>query len=202
MFFPLTTVGTLVDTWACFTLYPGGIPRLMTGTSPPSCILLENRLYISKIFLGIFCAKNVSFILRSYLLVLSILLNRSCEDIFHHYYFWRLLGAKSKVAKKVAKMKKSPDVNFGRNLQEKVANFAINCQIWQHWLWVIPILNKSDFWIPTLYLRKTGILMHSSPDVENFTSRAHESCDTDLPEATLTSRGDISQIYSKNRCRD
>ena len=47
------------------------------------------------------------------------------------------------------------------------------------------VLHKSDFWIPTLYLRKTGIIMHSCPDVENFTSRAHESCDTDPPEATL-----------------
>ena len=36
----------LVDTWAYSTLYPGGIPRLMTGTSPPSCTLLENRLYM------------------------------------------------------------------------------------------------------------------------------------------------------------
>ena len=37
----------LQDTWAYFTLYPGGTSSLMTGTSTPSCILLENRLYIS-----------------------------------------------------------------------------------------------------------------------------------------------------------
>ena len=30
-------------------------------------------------------------------------------------------------------MNKSPDENFDRNLQEKVAKFMINCQIWQHW---------------------------------------------------------------------
>ena len=77
---------------------------------------------------------------KNYNARLMVLLNRSDEEIYwlicsvfsHHCYFWWLLGAESKVAKKVAKMNKSPDVNFGRNLQEKVAKFAINRQIWQH----------------------------------------------------------------------
>ena len=44
--FFIPTVGILVDTWTYSTLYPGGITSLTTGISPPSCILLENRLYI------------------------------------------------------------------------------------------------------------------------------------------------------------
>ena len=47
IFFLLPTVGSLVDTWTYFALYPGGTPSLTTGTSPPSCILLENCLFMN-----------------------------------------------------------------------------------------------------------------------------------------------------------
>ena len=46
VFFLLPTEGSLVITRAYPALYLGGTPSQETGTSPPSCLLLENRLYI------------------------------------------------------------------------------------------------------------------------------------------------------------
>ena len=49
MFFLLSTEGSLVITRAYPALYLGGTPSNETVTSPPSCLLLENRLYMSPI---------------------------------------------------------------------------------------------------------------------------------------------------------
>ena len=45
--FLLPTKGSLVDKRAYLALYLGGTPSQRTGTRPPSCLLLENRLCIS-----------------------------------------------------------------------------------------------------------------------------------------------------------
>ena len=47
VFFLLSTEGSLVITRAYPALYLGGTPSQETGTSPPCCLLLENRLYIT-----------------------------------------------------------------------------------------------------------------------------------------------------------
>ena len=41
-----STEGSLVDTRAYIALYLGGTPSQDSGTSPPSCLLLDNRLYM------------------------------------------------------------------------------------------------------------------------------------------------------------
>ena len=38
--------GSLVDIRAYVALHLGGTPSQETGTSPPSCLLFENRLYM------------------------------------------------------------------------------------------------------------------------------------------------------------
>ena len=43
----LSTVGSLVDHRAYKALHLSGTSSLTTGTSPPSCQLLDNQLYIS-----------------------------------------------------------------------------------------------------------------------------------------------------------
>ena len=45
-FFLLSTEGPLVITRACPDLFLSGTPSQETGTSPSSCLLLENRLYM------------------------------------------------------------------------------------------------------------------------------------------------------------
>ena len=47
VFFLLSTEGSLVIIRAYPALFLGGTPSQETGTSPPSCQLLENRLYMS-----------------------------------------------------------------------------------------------------------------------------------------------------------
>ena len=47
VFFLLSTEGSLVDNRASLALYLGGTPSQRTGTSPPSCLLFDNRLYIN-----------------------------------------------------------------------------------------------------------------------------------------------------------
>ena len=43
--------GTLVHIIRAYTaLYPGGTPSQKTGTSPPSCLLLDNHLYMPNKF--------------------------------------------------------------------------------------------------------------------------------------------------------
>ena len=49
VFFLLLTEGSLVTIRADPALYIGGTPSQETGTSPPSCLLLENHLYITGI---------------------------------------------------------------------------------------------------------------------------------------------------------
>ena len=46
VFFLLLTEGSLGDIRAYLALHLGGTPSQETGISPPSCLLLENRLYI------------------------------------------------------------------------------------------------------------------------------------------------------------
>ena len=46
VFFLLSTEGSLVTIRAYSALYLGGTPSQETGTGPPSCLLLENSLYI------------------------------------------------------------------------------------------------------------------------------------------------------------
>ena len=46
VFFLLLTEGSLVIIRAFPALYLGGTPSQETGTSPTSCLLLENRQYI------------------------------------------------------------------------------------------------------------------------------------------------------------
>ena len=46
VFFLLSTEGSLVIARAYPALYLSGTPSQDTGTRPPSCLLLENRLYI------------------------------------------------------------------------------------------------------------------------------------------------------------
>ena len=46
VFFRLSMDGSLVITRAYPALYLGGTPSQETSTSPPSCLLLKNRLYI------------------------------------------------------------------------------------------------------------------------------------------------------------
>ena len=50
MFFLVSTEGSLVDTRAYLALHLGGTPSQETSTSPPSCQLLDNRLYIYVMF--------------------------------------------------------------------------------------------------------------------------------------------------------
>ena len=45
----LSTEGSLVITRAYPPLYLGGTPSQETGTSPPSCLLLKNRLCLCTI---------------------------------------------------------------------------------------------------------------------------------------------------------
>ena len=47
VFFLLSTEGSLVITRAYPDLYLGGTPSQETVTGPPSCLLLENRLYMT-----------------------------------------------------------------------------------------------------------------------------------------------------------
>ena len=46
VFFLLLTEGSLGDIRAYLALHLGGTPSQETGISPPSCLLLENRLYM------------------------------------------------------------------------------------------------------------------------------------------------------------
>ena len=45
----LSTEGSLVITRAYPALYLGGTPSQETRTSPPSCLLLKNRIYVRSI---------------------------------------------------------------------------------------------------------------------------------------------------------
>ena len=59
VFFLLSMEGSLVIIRAYPALYIGGTPSQETGTRPPSCPLLENRLYMSKIKFNFFnCRQN------------------------------------------------------------------------------------------------------------------------------------------------
>ena len=46
VFFLLSMEGSLVDIRAYLALYLGGTPSQETGTRPPSCLPLYNRLYM------------------------------------------------------------------------------------------------------------------------------------------------------------
>ena len=50
----LPTEGSLVDLRAYKPYTLVGPPSLMTGTSPPSCLFLDNRLYIHKVWILIY----------------------------------------------------------------------------------------------------------------------------------------------------